>query len=207
MKHLSFLILSLLSLPFLNAEEPSGSSDSSSGSSESYNVNKVPTKEKDYFDRVRPMGQEFEVKETIRIHHDSSMDSTQCRTSGRTEDVVGVDNTLFGAIRDGEVPDRCGHTLKLRFVKNDGSEKIAYGRLTDRIWQNGGAGFVSADDMEQFRMRAKTPRAADTRAHNFYDQLDLSEQLHRKLGGRDGVNLDYDGKLYMTICPSKASEC
>jgi hypothetical protein len=86
--------------------ESSGSSNSKDSGSESYDVNKVPRKEKDYFDRVRPMGKEFEVKETIRIHHDGSMESTQCRTSGRTEDVVGVDNTLFGSIRDGEVPDR-----------------------------------------------------------------------------------------------------
>ena len=114
MKYSAFFIIGSLLLSGLNAK--SNSTDSESGSdssgessdsgSESYDVNKVPKKEKEYFDRVRPMGKEFEVKETIRIHHDSSMDSTQCRTSGRTEDVVGVDNTLFGAIRDGEVPDR-----------------------------------------------------------------------------------------------------
>jgi hypothetical protein len=101
----------------------------------------------------------------------------------------------------------CGHYLKLRFVKKDGTEKIRYGRLTDRIWQNGGAGFVSPKDMEDFRERAKTPREADTRATNFYDQLDLSDSLHRKLGGRENVNLDYDGKLYATICPQKNTQC
>ena len=167
----------------------------------------VPKPEERYFNQIRPVGFEIPVRETIRQHHHGDMEQTQCGTSGRTYDVVGVDNTLFGSMRNGEKSWRCGMYLKLRFAKKDGSQKIVYGSLTDRIWQNGGVGFQSYKDMEAKAQQFGSQDWPDTRAFQFNDQVDLSEELHREIGGREGVNLDYDGQLYVTICPYAGQKC
>jgi hypothetical protein len=169
----------------------------------------VPRREADYFQRLVPSMRSFRTTETIRQHHDSAMDVTQCGTPGRDEDVIGIDDTAFGSVRNGEKPSRCGAWVKLMFYKKGESQpRLAYGRLNDRIWENAGVGFKSKAELQSFHRRMGSPVPADDRAYNFgYHQIDLSAQLHKKLGGRDGVNLDYDGYLDIMICNSTVTQC
>jgi hypothetical protein len=169
----------------------------------------VPRREADYFRKLVPEMRTYRVTETIRQHHDSAMDVTQCGTPGRDEDVIGIDDTAFGSVRNGEKPSRCGKWVKLMFYKKgESTPQIAYGRLQDRIWENAGVGFKSKQELQNFHHRMGSYSPADDRAYNFgYHQIDLSAQLHKKLGGRDGVNLDYDGHLEIMICNSDSRQC
>jgi hypothetical protein len=73
----------------------------------------------------------------------------------------------------------CGRIVKLKYTKRNGGTRVIY---------------------QKFRHKQSSFNFPD-------DSVELNTELHKKLGGRDYVNLNYDGDLHLKICPKNASKC